>query len=113
MAKQDFTPALAAAHHEKAVKPLDSDACAMLCTDQLQAIKAVLDSRVMAAVATISDPACQRAAIITTYRRLGADLLAKFSVRDVVDIPSHQFAAAREFLATVAVTSVRMAGARA
>jgi hypothetical protein len=65
---------------------------------QLEAIKAVFARRVMQAVATIPNATRQREAIIASHRQMGAELLAKFDVKDVVDIPSRQYAAAHQFL---------------
>lgn len=113
MAEQDFTPALAAARHEQVAKAIPGDGDSALGIIQLYAIKSIMDRRVMSAAEAIQDPLAQRAVLITAYRGLGADLLAKFSVRDVVDIPSRKFAAAREFLESVALTTGTEIGARA
>lgn len=80
---------------------------------QLEALRTVFSRRVTAAVASIPDAATQRAAIITCYRKMGSELLARFDVKDVVDIPSTQFGVAHQFLERVALDCGRIAQARA
>ena len=98
MARNDFTPAPAtpSANWGSTIHKLNAA--------QLEAIKAIMNRRVMGAVANVSGYLAKRVAIITVYPRLGADLLAKFAVPDVVDIPAEQFVAACEFLEAAPVT---------
>jgi hypothetical protein len=98
MARHDFT--LSPAVHPSANRacPPAGSTVPKLGPVQLEAIKSIMSRRVLNAVANILDRITKLAAIATVYRRLGADLLARFSVPDVVDIPAEQFAAACEFL---------------
>lgn len=113
MAEQDFTPVAVTLQNERAANVGAGHDGPPLGIVQLYAIKAIMDARVMSAVAAIQDPLGQRAGIIAAYCGLAADLLAKFSVGDVIDIPSRHFAAAREFPESAALATVSKTGARA
>ncbi|MDB4873333.1 MAG: hypothetical protein JWL97_4337 [Gemmatimonadales bacterium] len=124
MAKHDFTGLRAQAASlgidignpavsSSALEPRGAAVGPVLGLVQLEAIKAVFERRVMEAVATFPDAMRQRDAIITGYRKMGAELLAKFDVKDVVDIPSRQYAAAHQFLEGVVLAFGHKAGVSA
>jgi hypothetical protein len=65
---------------------------------QVESLRIAFSRRVMAAIATIPSVEWHREALVSGHGRLGAALLAKFDAAGVEDIPSDQFAAARQFL---------------
>ena len=113
MARNDFTPLPAPFLAESQGSTLDTASSSGLTLIQLEAVRSIMNRRVMSAVAHLSDRVTKLAAIVVVYRRLRADLLAKFAVPDVVDIPVEQFVAACEFLEAVSVARTVEVGAEA
>lgn len=70
----------------------------------LDQLKQIMASRVTECVAAIPDPMNRRAAIVTAHTRMATELVCRFGVRDVTQIPAQQFELARDFLATTKVS---------